>query len=92
MTDEEFKELKARFNKAATIKYSIEETQKELNNLKKINDEKLKDIFFHRVFNGYVVDDQEWFFQKIICERILHFAIYHREKKIEKLQRQLREL
>ena len=92
MLEEEYKELQKKYNQASTLKYNIDELQKELNNLKQINEEELKNMYCYKLLSGYVIDDREWMFQKIICERIIHFAIHYRENRIKQLQQQFQEL
>lgn len=87
MTSEEFNQLGQKYLQAKDIKYKIDSLKKEIQLLKNVinDDNKIKDYYYRKVFPQLCPIDDEWQIQKILCQKIIAYAL---EIRIQQLQKQ----
>ena len=88
MTPEEFDQLKQKYLQACDIKDKIRILKKDIERLKDIigNDKIIKDYYYHTVFPQLYPIDDEWQMQKILCHKIIAYALEIRERELLKLE------
>lgn len=91
MTNEEITKLKERYNTICDLQRSIEQLRKEIKILKDllIDDEKMKECYYTKVFPWLCPIDGEWDLQKILCTKIVSYALELREKQLQKCNKNL---
>lgn len=94
MTSEEFNQLEQKYLQARDIKNKINSLKKEIQLLKDVinNDNKIKDYYYHKVFPQLCPIDDEWKIQKILCQKIVAYALEIRIQQLQKLEENLLKL
>lgn len=91
MTIEQLHRLNEQIKYANHLHDQIEQLKKEISILETATDDDIKQRF-DLAFNIFVKDDIEWQTQKLLCKRIIDYAISYRQNKLRLLQKQLDEL
>jgi len=94
MTDEEIKKLKEKYQTICDLQRSIEQLHKEIGILKDLltDDKKIKECYYTKVFPWLCPIDGEWDLQKILCTKIVSYALELREKQLQKCNKNLADL
>ena len=94
MTFEEFNQLEQKYLQANNIKHKIDSLKKEIQLLKDIinDDNKIKDYYYHKVFPQLCFIDDEWKIQKLLCQKIVAYALKMREYELLKQEKILLKL
>lgn len=91
MTVERLHQLNEQIKYANHLHDQIEQLKKEISILETATDDDIKQRF-DLAFNIFVKDNIEWQMQKLLCKRIIDYAIVYRQNKLQLLQKQLDEL
>ena len=94
MTFEEFNQLEQKYLQVCNIKDKIDSLKKEIQFLKDVinNDNKIKDYYYRKVFPQLCLIDDEWKIQKILCQKIVAYALEIRIQQLQKLEENLLKL
>lgn len=94
MTNEEIAKLKEKYNIICDLQRSIEQLHKEIGILKDLlaDDTKMKECYYTKVFPWLCPIDSEWDLQKILCTKIVSYALELREKQLQKYNKNLANL
>lgn len=94
MTNEEIKKLKEKYQTVYDLQRSIEQLHKEIEILKDLlaDDKKIKECYYTKVFPWLCPIDGEWDLQKILCTKIISYALELREKQLQKYNKNLANL
>ena len=94
MTSEEITKLKEKYNTICDLQRSIEQLHKEIEILKNLltDDKKIKECYYTKVFPWLCPIDGEWDLQKILCTKIVSYALELREKQLQKYKENLANL
>ena len=94
MTSEEITKLKEKYNTICDLQRSIEQLHKEIEILKNLltDDKKIKECYYTKVFPWLCPIDGEWDLQKILCTKIVSYALELREKQLQKCNKNLTSL
>lgn len=94
MTNEEITKFKEKYNTICDLQQSIEQLHKEIEILKDLltDDGKIKECYYTKVFPWLCPIDGEWDLQKILCTKIVSYALELREKQLKQYNENLANL
>lgn len=94
MTNEEITKFKEKYTTICDLQRYIEQLHKEIEILKDLlaDDGRMKECYYTKVFPWLCPIDGEWDLQKILCTKIVSYALELREKQLKQYNENLANL